>query len=88
VDNTRARAGDVFKLQRNLDSSLHPFEKGREYVRALNGAKIDRLLAKPFVGALSGHMDGVYSMVNHPTILDRIYSGSADGGENGFFSYV
>ncbi|ORZ33050.1 WD40-repeat-containing domain protein [Catenaria anguillulae PL171] len=79
TDHTRERAGDVFKLSRNLDPTLHPFAKGREYVRAVNSAKIERMMAKPFVGALSGHHDGVYAMAKHPTILDRLYSGAADG---------
>ncbi|KAI9220828.1 WD repeat and SOF domain-containing protein 1 [Blastocladiella britannica] len=78
-DFTRDRAGDLLKLPRNLAPELHPFEKGREYVRAVKGAKIERLMAKPFVAALQGHNDGVYAMANHPTILDRMYSGAADG---------
>ncbi|KAI9175997.1 Protein sof1 [Blastocladiella emersonii ATCC 22665] len=79
TDFTRERAGDVYKLPRNLDPTLHPFEKGREYVRAVTAAKVERMMAKPFVAALSGHNDGVYAMAKHPTILDRIYSGCADG---------
>ncbi|KAJ3352474.1 rRNA-processing protein sof1 [Allomyces javanicus] len=76
---TRDTVGDLYKQQRNLDPALHPFEKGREYVRAVSAAKVERMLAKPFVDALSGHVDGVYAMAKHPTVLDRLYSGSADG---------
>ncbi|KAI9348552.1 WD40-repeat-containing domain protein [Obelidium mucronatum] len=78
-DHVRARSGDIQKLHRNLDPSLHPFEKAREYTRALNAVKMDRLFAKPFVGAMNGHRDGVYCMAKHPTSLTKFISGSADG---------
>jgi WD repeat and SOF domain-containing protein 1 len=68
-------------VQRNLDPSIHPFEQGREYVRALNTVKLERLFAKPFLGSLSGHIDGVYSMMKHPQQLNSIISGSGDGGK-------
>ncbi|KAJ3069746.1 DDB1- and CUL4-associated factor 13, partial [Rhizoclosmatium hyalinum] len=78
-DHVRARSGDLQKLQRNLNPELHPFEKAREYTRALNAVKMDRLFAKPFVGQLNGHRDGVYCMAKHPTSLTKFISGSADG---------
>jgi WD repeat and SOF domain-containing protein 1 len=55
-------------------------EKAREYTRALNAVKLERLFAKPFVGALSGHSDGVYCIAKHPQKLTTIISGSGDGG--------
>lgn len=58
---------------------MHPFEKAREYVRALNAVKLDRVFAKPFVAALSGHADGVYSMAKNPKSLVSVVSGSGDG---------
>jgi DDB1- and CUL4-associated factor 13 len=78
-DFQRERVGDIFKVERNNDPTLHPFEKAREYTRALNATKLDRLFAKPFVAALSGHIDGVYTMSTHPTKLNTLFSGSADG---------
>ncbi|KAG0072450.1 WD40-repeat-containing domain protein [Linnemannia elongata] len=78
-DQTRSRSNDIHKLQRNLDPTLHPFEKAREYTRALNATKVERMFAKPFVGALSGHVDGVYSMAKHPAKLDWLVSGGGDG---------
>ncbi|KAG0373113.1 MAG: WD40-repeat-containing domain protein [Linnemannia gamsii] len=78
-DQTRQRSNDIHKLQRNLDPALHPFEKAREYTRALNATKVERMFAKPFVGALSGHVDGVYSMCKHPGKLDWLVSGGGDG---------
>ncbi|ORY93318.1 WD40-repeat-containing domain protein [Syncephalastrum racemosum] len=75
----RERVEDIHRVQRNLDPTAHPFERGREYVRALNATKLERLFAKPFVGALSGHIDGVYSMTKHPHQLNSVISGSGDG---------
>ncbi|GAB5592766.1 DDB1- and CUL4-associated factor 13 [Umbelopsis nana] len=78
-DYVRERAQDIHKVQKNLDPTVHPFEKAREYVRALNAVKTERLFAKPFLGALSGHVDGVYSMAKHPHRLNSMISGSGDG---------
>ncbi|KAG0030322.1 rRNA-processing protein sof1 [Podila clonocystis] len=78
-DATRQRSNDIHKIQRNLDPTLHPFEKAREYTRALNATKVERMFAKPFVGALSGHVDGVYCMAKHPKKLDWLVSGGGDG---------
>ena len=78
-DHVRQRANDIHKIQRNYDPALHPFERAREYVRALNAHKLDRLFAKPFVGSLDGHADSVYALAKHPTAISRMVSGSADG---------
>ncbi|KAJ3196780.1 DDB1- and CUL4-associated factor 13, partial [Entophlyctis luteolus] len=45
ADHVRATTGDIHRLARNTDPALHPFEKAREYTRALNAAKLDRLFA-------------------------------------------
>jgi WD repeat and SOF domain-containing protein 1 len=58
-DFARELKTDIFKVQKNLDATLHPFEKQREYTRALNATKLDKLFAKPFVGQLNGHVDGI-----------------------------
>ncbi len=58
---------------------MHPFERPRELVRALNATKLDRLFAKPFVASLSGHVDGVYCLARATDSLTRVLSGSADG---------
>ncbi|KAJ1531122.1 DDB1- and CUL4-associated factor 13 [Nowakowskiella sp. JEL0078] len=81
VDSTyeRERTGDIHKLQRNLSTAEHPFQRAREYTRARNATKLERHFAKPFVAALSGHIDGVYCLAKHPTVLNTIVSGSADG---------
>lgn len=58
---------------------MHPLESAREYVRALNAAKLDRIFAKPFVGNLDGHKDGVSCFAAHPKSLSDLCSGSYDG---------
>ena len=72
--------GDVPRLPRNLDPALHPFAKAREYTRALNATKLERMFAQPFIAQLGqGHIDGVYCMAKDPKKLSAIASGSADG---------
>lgn len=79
--HARSRAGDAPIVSHNLDPTLHPFSKPREYTRALNAAKLDRMHAKPFVAALEGHSDGVYCLARDPNRLGVVGSGSGDGGE-------
>jgi WD repeat and SOF domain-containing protein 1 len=52
---TRECKGDVVKVFRNLDPALHPFDKAREYTRALQATKLDKLFAKPFIGTFRDH---------------------------------
>mmetsp|Transcript_3709 Transcript_3709/g.10168 ORF Transcript_3709/g.10168 Transcript_3709/m.10168 type:complete len:462 (+) Transcript_3709:135-1520(+) len=76
---TRERSSDVRKLHKNVDPVLHPLEQPREYVRALNAVKLNRMFAKPFLCAMQGHRDGVYSIARHPTSLTTLVSGAGDG---------
>lgn len=76
---TRSRSKDVHKVSRNINPELHPHEQAREYTRAVNSAKLERMFAKPFVGALEGHKDGVYTIAKHPTELACVASGACDG---------
>lgn len=78
-DYVRETKHDIHKLPRNYDPSLHPFEANREYTRALNATKLDRVFAKPFLGALDGHADSVQCMSKHPKSLSTLLSGSCDG---------
>ncbi|KAL7271199.1 Protein sof1 [Rhizina undulata] len=65
---------------RNLNPDLHPFEKAREYTRALNATKLERMFAAPFLAQLGdGHIDGVYSFAKDLRSLSRVASGSGDG---------
>ncbi|XP_072179119.1 DDB1- and CUL4-associated factor 13-like [Diadema setosum] len=78
-DYVRETKFDIHKVPRNYDPALHPFEAPREYVRALNATKLERVFAKPFLGSLEGHRDSVHCMVKHPTNLSTVLSGSCDG---------
>lgn len=79
TDHTREVTGERMRMNKNADPTLHPFEREREYVRALNATKLDKVFAKPFLGALSGHYDGVYCMAKHPSSLSTIVSGDMSG---------
>ncbi len=70
----------VARQPRNLDPALHPFERAREYTRALNATKLERMFAAPFIAQLGkGHVDGVYTMAKDPGSLQHFASGSGDG---------
>jgi WD repeat and SOF domain-containing protein 1 len=66
-------------VPRNYDAEQHPFEVTREYTRALNATKLERVFAKPFLANLEGHKDGVQSLCKHPTQLSTLFSGACDG---------
>ncbi|GAB5367349.1 hypothetical protein AAMO2058_001222700 [Amorphochlora amoebiformis] len=78
-DFKRARKRDVDKVFKNPNPEIHPFEKAREYKRALNAVKLDKVFAKPFLFALDGHLDSVWSMETLRTSLRTLISGSCDG---------
>ncbi|EGA61298.1 Sof1p [Saccharomyces cerevisiae FostersO] len=68
------------QMPRNLNPELHPFERAREYTKALNATKLERMFAKPFVGQLGyGHRDGVYAIAKNYGSLNKLATGSADG---------
>jgi WD repeat and SOF domain-containing protein 1 len=66
-------------VPRNYDPTLHPFEVPREYVRALNATKLERVFAKPFLASLDGHRDGVNCLAKYPKSLATVLSGACDG---------
>uniref|UniRef100_A0A674B3A4 DDB1- and CUL4-associated factor 13 n=1 Tax=Salmo trutta TaxID=8032 RepID=A0A674B3A4_SALTR len=78
-DYVRETKLDIQRVPRNYDPSLHPFEVPREYTRALNATKLERVFAKPFLASLDGHRDGVNCMAKHPKSLSTMLSGSCDG---------
>lgn len=41
--------------------------------------KLERVFAKPFIGNLDGHRDGIFCMAKHPKSLSTLASGSYDG---------
>nr|CAG4640808.1 EOG090X04WU [Eulimnadia texana] len=78
-DYLRETKKDIHKVPRNYDPSLHPLETPREYTRALNAVKLERVFAKPFVCNLDGHRDGVSCLAKTSNHLSWLYSGSCDG---------
>lgn len=55
------------------------FQKEKEYVRAINAAKLQQMFSKPFIRAMNDHIDGVYVLAPHPTSITTFASGSVDG---------
>jgi len=78
-DYVRESKHDIHKLQRNYSPTEHPFEAEREYTRAVNAVKLERVFAKPFIGSLDGHRDGLTCLAKHPASLATVCSASADG---------
>ncbi|KAG6419484.1 hypothetical protein SASPL_121706 [Salvia splendens] len=76
---TRERSQDLQRVFRNFDPTLRTQEKAVEYVRALNAAKLDKIFARPFIGAMDGHIDAVSAMAKNPANLKWLFSGSMDG---------
>lgn len=75
-----ARNTQELALPRNLNPALHPFERAREYTRALTATKMERMFAQPFVGQLGdGHRDGVYSLARNYQTTNQIASGDGEG---------
>ena len=69
----------LYPVPRNYDPILHQFEVPREYTRAMNATKLERVFAKPFLASLDGHRDGVNCMAKHPKSLSTVLSGACDG---------
>jgi len=77
--HTAETIGATVQKSRNLDPALHPFSRQREYNRAVVASKLDRMHAKPFLGSLEGHTDGIYSSARDPKSLTCVASGGGDG---------
>ncbi len=75
----RQNINEIEKVFRNPNPTIHPQFKAREYVRALNSAKIEKIFAKPFVASLENHTDGIKSMSKNPKLINEVVSGSFDG---------
>ena len=78
-DFVRKSKLDISKVHRNRDPVLHPFDRSREYAKAVVATKLDKIFAKPFVGALDGHIDGVYCMSTIRNKVVPLISGACDG---------
>lgn len=79
-NGTTDGAGAVRRTGRNPAPHLHPPLRPLEAVRALNAAKVGRMLARPFLFSLEpGHVDGVYGLARSRTTTSLVASASADG---------
>ncbi|KAL7062369.1 hypothetical protein AAHC03_01304 [Spirometra sp. Aus1] len=78
-DYRRETADDIFKMPRNYDIAEHPFASEREYIRAMNSAKLSRLMAKPFLGCLEGTTDNMSTMSLNTEKVGLAVFGTADG---------
>ena len=78
-DYSRKSTLDIVKVHRNRDPVLHPFDRAREYTKAVVATKMEKMFAKPFVGALDGHKDGVYCMSTIRSKNVPFISGACDG---------
>ncbi|KAL7068476.1 Sof1-like domain-containing protein [Cryptosporidium serpentis] len=73
------RRDSIRRLFHNPDPRLHPFERAREYTRALTSVKLRKMFAKPLVSVLEGHTDTVQCIARAHHNVSDIYSGSFDG---------
>merc|ERR1719261_1406322 len=73
------RGSFIEQVHRNKDPKLHPLERAREYTRALNAVKMEKMFAKPFIGAMDGHTDAVKCLCKTKSQLVPLFSGSCDG---------
>ncbi|KAF8820357.1 Sof1 family domain-containing protein [Cardiosporidium cionae] len=78
-DFVQSNPGEIKRRFRNPDPRLHPFERAREYSRALLAVKLDKLFAKPFISSLDGHTDSVQCLSRSHKHLADLFTGSCDG---------
>ncbi|KAM3181635.1 hypothetical protein ACTXT7_013989 [Hymenolepis weldensis] len=79
ADYQRQTKDDIFKMPRNVSSTEHPFAAEREYIRALNAAKLSRMMAKPFIGCLAGTTDTMTVMSLNTEKVGLAVFGTFDG---------
>ncbi len=66
-------------MPRNYSGTEHPFSTEREYVRAMNAAKLSRMMAKPFIGCLEGTTDNMNVMSMNSEKVGLCVFGTTDG---------
>ena len=78
-DYSRQTSTEIQKIYRNTNPKLHSFQKAREYIRAFNAIKLDKLFSKPFLFSLSEPTDCVKSLAKNNFSLTDFASGTFDG---------
>lgn len=66
-------------MPRNSSLTEHPFAVEREYVRAINSAKLEKMMSKPFLGALEGTSEIMTCLSLNSETLGLAVFGTADG---------
>ena len=78
-DYQRKTNTEIEKVYRNTNPKLHPFQKAREYIRALNAVKLDKVFSKPFLFSLNQPTDCIKVMAKNHKSLGEFASGGFDG---------
>ncbi|KAL3316595.1 DDB1- and CUL4-associated factor 13 [Cichlidogyrus casuarinus] len=78
-DYQRETIDDIHKMPKNPCETQHPLAVDREYVKALNAAKISKMMAKPFIGALEGTTEIMTVLSLNSEVLNLAVFGTADG---------
>jgi WD repeat and SOF domain-containing protein 1 len=63
-----------------LDPLQHLFSQACKRIRALNAAKMERMLFKPIIAAFEGYADAVKVLSHRPDSIPDVASASWDGG--------
>ena len=66
------------RVRKNPGPLLHPFERVKEYTRAVRTAQLDRMFAKPFLGAMDAQSDSSALWSGHSN-LSRKGTFAVDG---------
>lgn len=75
----RSTKQDLHKISRIVGMRANPFQASRELKRASNAAKLSKIFAKPFLGAMQGHSDYVCCIAKNCLDLNLLVSGGFDG---------
>lgn len=70
---------DLYKVNTNTQPESHPFQRAREFQRAVIAAKTDKMYSQPFVASLGGHSDGISVLAKSAKHISNVVSGSWDG---------
>ena len=77
--NTRDTKYDLHRVNRITGMRANPFQAARELKRASNAAKLSKIFAKPFLGAMQGHSDYVCCIAKSCLDLNVLVSAGFDG---------
>ena len=75
----RSTKKDLHKISRIIGMRANPFQASRELKRASIAAKLSKIFAKPFIGAMQGHSDYVCCIAKNCLNLNLLVSAGFDG---------